>query len=144
MQKRVNLPNSQEVCPWNERFAAEASEPGYAARGPGERPVGVEALPGEHGSTETHPGTEAPSLVELMRMTRQDWDAFSRGSAIQRAGYEGFKRNVAVAMGNWLGGLELEPTEEAVAVLREALEDESELVREHAAWALSRVGVDEM
>jgi len=130
----------QEVCPWNERFAAEAGESGYAARGPGERPVGVEALPGADVSAETHPGTHAPSLLELMRMTREDWDAFSRGSAIRRAGYEGFKRNVAVAMGNWLAALGGDPPEEEVAALQEALEDESELVREHAAWALGRAG----
>ena len=120
------------------RFAEEADEPGYAARGPGRLPVGVEPLPGEDVSAETHPGTEAPSLVELMRMTREEWDTFSRGSAIRRAGYAGFKRNVAVALGNWLSGMEGEPPEEAVEVLREALDDESELVREHAAWALKR------
>jgi len=143
----------QEVCPWNERFAAEAAEPGYAARGAGERPVGVEAegqrahpqSDAARGATPwpdepSHPGTEAPSLADLMRMTREDWDAFSRGSPIRRAGYAGFKRNVAVALGNWLAAVE-EPSEEAVAVLREALEDESEVVREHAAWALGRASV---
>jgi HEAT repeat protein len=46
---------------------------------------------------------------------------------------------VAVATGNWLAGLDGEGPEEAVAVLREALEDESELVREHAAWALGQI-----
>lgn len=83
-----------------------------------------------------HPGTSAPPLVELMRMSREDWDASSRGSAIGRAGYAGFRRNVAV--GNWLAGMEGEPPEEAVAVLQEALEDEREMVREHAQWALRR------
>lgn len=160
----MNRHSSQEACPWHQRFAGESSEPGYAARRPGERPTGVEpeggveaavtaetAEPGRPGSPRAqdaaaggatpwpdrppHPGTEAPSLVDLMRMTREDWDAFSRGSAIRRAGYAGFKRNVAVAMGNWLAGMEGDPPEEAVAVLRKALADESELVREHAAWA---------
>ena len=137
------------MCPFNERFAEVSAEPGYSARGPGERPVGVERLPGERAveadasagiSAETgldgtppHPGTSAPSLVERMRMTRDDWDAFSRGSAICRAGYAGFRRNVAVAMGNWLASLEGDPPKDAAAVVREALEDESELVREHAA-----------
>lgn len=129
----------QEVCPFNVRFAEETTEPRYAARGPGERPVGVEALPGEDVSAETHPGTEAPPLVELMRMTREEWDAFTRGSAIRRAGYAGFRRNVAVAMGNWLGGLEGEPPEEARTVLRDALEDEEPVVQEHAAWALRQL-----
>jgi epoxyqueuosine reductase len=73
-----------------------------------------------------------------MRMTREEWDLWTRGSAIRRAGYAGFKRNVAVALGNWLAAVD-EPPEEAVAVLRDALGDESELVREHAAWALKQV-----
>jgi HEAT repeat protein len=42
-------------------------------------------------------------------------------------------------MGNWLAEVD-EPPEEAVAVLREALEDEEPLVREHAAWALGQRG----
>lgn len=131
----------QEVCPWNERFAAEATEPGYAARGPGERPIGVETVRGEAVGLDRppHPGTEAPSLVELMRMNRDDWEAFSRGSAIRRVGHAGFRRNVAVAIGNWLSELDEAP-EGAATVLTEALEDDSDLVREHALWALGRPG----
>jgi epoxyqueuosine reductase len=72
-----------------------------------------------------------------MRMTYAQWDLWTRGSAIRRAGYAGFKRNVAVAMGNWLAAVD-EPAEDAVAVLREAIEDEELLVRQHAAWALGR------
>ncbi len=71
-------------------------------------------------------------------MTREEWDLWTRGSAIRRAGYAGFKRNVSIAIGNWLTPVD-EPPEEAVAVLRETLEDEEPLVREHAAWALARV-----
>ena len=74
-------------------------------------------------------------------MTREGWEAFSRGSAIRRAGYAGFKRNVAVAMGNWLASVD-EPPQEAIAVLRDALESDEPLVREHAAWALERAGQD--
>ncbi|MCA9739007.1 MAG: tRNA epoxyqueuosine(34) reductase QueG [Gemmatimonadetes bacterium] len=140
----------QEVCPFTQRFAEAPTEPAYAARGPGERPVGVEALPGEAtpslrgrpdvpaetpGRVHAHPGTDAPLLVELMRMTRDEWDAFTRGSAIRRVGFAGFRRNVAVAMGNWLASAD-EPPSEAVAVLQDALEDEEPVVREHAAWAL--------
>ena len=139
----------QEVCPFNVRFAGESAERAYAARGPGELPTGVEAVPGDDASAETErdvsaeasgrahaqPGTASPSLIQLMRMTREDWDRWTRGSAIRRTGYAGFKRNVAVSMGNWLA-LSEEPPEEAVSVLREALEDGEPLVREHAAWAL--------
>lgn len=83
-------------------------------------------------------GTESPSLVALMRMSRDEWDMWTRGSAMRRAGYAGFKRNVAVAMGNWLASVD-EPPEEAVAVLREALKDPEPLVREHAGWALGQL-----
>ncbi len=74
-----------------------------------------------------------------MRMTREEWDVWTRGSAIRRAGYAGFKRNVAVAMGNCLAGIEGDPPEAVVAALRDALEDETALVREHAAWALDQL-----
>jgi hypothetical protein len=71
------------------------------------------------------------------RFTARDggaaWDAFSRGSAIRRAGRAGFARNVCVGLGNW-------GPAEAVQVLTPALSDPDPLVRTHAAWALGRVG----
>jgi epoxyqueuosine reductase len=130
----------QEVCPWNSPKLVQAtSEPDYLARvpGPSGSQPGPESGTGTHSHPHTHrgPATEAPSLVELMRMSYDEWDVWTRGSAIRRAGYAGFKRNVAVAIGNWLASVG-EPPEEAVALLREALRDEELLVREHAAWAL--------
>ncbi len=71
-------------------------------------------------------------LIELMGMSEADWDEFSRGSAIRRAGYAGFKRNVAVALGNW-------GARDAVPVLTRALSDPEPLVRAHAAWALDEI-----
>jgi hypothetical protein len=32
---------------------------------------------------------DAPSLVELMRMSYEQWDVWARGSATRRAGYVG-------------------------------------------------------
>ncbi len=126
----------QEVCPWNSPKLVQAtSERDYLPRRPGL--AGGEPGTGTHAHSHGGPPTDAPSLVELMRMTREEWDVWTRGSAIRRAGYEGFRRNVAVALGNWLAGLD-EPPEEAVAVLREALEGDDPLVREHASWALGR------
>ena len=57
----------QEVCPFNERFARPAAEPGYAPRAPGELPPGVEPLGGPD-PVARHPGTDGPHLTELMGM----------------------------------------------------------------------------
>ena len=122
----------QEVCPWNApKFVQIATEPDFTAgwREPAGRPHVPAGLP----------QTDAASLVELMRMSWEQWDVWTRGSAVRRAGYAGFKRNVAVALGNLLTAAD-EPPHEAVAVLRRALEDEA-LVREHAAWALAQRGL---
>lgn len=132
------------MCPWNNpRLVQATTEPDYLARVPA-APGGTDlAGSAPHSDTGTHPHphaesgppTESPSLVDLMRMTREDWDVWTRGSAIRRAGYAGLKRNVAVAIGNWLASVD-EPPEDAVAALRGTLEDEESLVREHAGWAL--------
>jgi len=128
------------VCPFNVKFSEEAVEPGYAARGPGERPVGVEAS-GPVGvdldpsvADTSHPGTDGPLLTELLEtaLSEEAWESFSRGSAIRRAGRAGMARNVSVALGNW-------GSSEAVPVLSDALSDPAPLVRGHAAWALGRV-----
>ncbi len=122
----------QEVCPYPRKFSSPCAEPSFAARGPGEPPVGVEKRP----SDGWHPGTRSPSLIDLMALDEAGWEAFSRGSALRRAGRAGFLRNVAVALGNW-------GSEEAVPVLVSALSDADRLVRGHAAWALGEVGSPE-
>jgi epoxyqueuosine reductase len=107
--------------------------------------VGVEDVSHETSSTPSvrplHPGTDAPSLVALLEMAldADAWEAFSRGSAIRRAGRAGFARNVCVALGNWGASVE-NPPAEAIALLSRALVDPEPLVRGHAAWALGRVG----
>jgi epoxyqueuosine reductase len=105
----------QEVCPWNERFARPAEEPRYSAR----------------------PATDGPALVDLMRMSEEDWRARTRGSAMRRAGYSGLRRNVAIALGNWLSGSDV-PDPEAIGVLTAALSDEDPVVAEAARWGLGR------
>jgi epoxyqueuosine reductase len=129
----------QEVCPWNgAKLAQPTSEPDYLARVPGPSRSQRDAESGMGTHPHSGPSTDAPSLVALMRMSYEKWDAWTRGSAIRRAGYAAFRRNVAVGLGNWLASVE-EPSEEAVAALRDALEDEKPLVREHAVWALEQL-----
>lgn len=99
----------QLVCPWN-KFAVPSSEADFAAR---------------------H-GLDAALLVDLFRWSETDWDTGTRGSALRRAGYEGWLRNLAVALGN------AETTPEVTAALRERMDHSSEIVREHVHWALEQ------
>jgi len=102
----------QEVCPWNGgKFVQITRERDFAPR---------EALTNR-------------TLIELMAMNEQEWDEFSRGSAIRRARRSGFLRNVAIALGN-------AGHRNAIPALSAALLDAEPLVRGHAAWALGRIG----
>jgi len=99
----------QLVCPWN-KFARTTSEADFAARS----------------------GLDSPLLVDLFGWTEQDFLARTEGMAIRRTGYEGWLRNVAVALGN-------APSSATVlAALRARANDNSALVREHVAWALAQ------
>ena len=103
----------QEVCPWNTRFAEPAEDPAYSPRGELD-------------------GPELISLAEALLATDESgFRRIFRRSPVRRAGRNGLLRNVCVALGNW-------GSANAVPTLRTALEDESEVVRAHAAWALER------
>jgi epoxyqueuosine reductase len=100
----------QLVCPWN-KFARTASHPDFKVR---------------------H-GLDAPRLVDLLAMTREQFEAQFAGSAIRRIGHEAFVRNVAVAMGNG-------PAEaRAIKALELRRNDPSALIAEHVQWALTRL-----
>ncbi|MEO8464238.1 MAG: tRNA epoxyqueuosine(34) reductase QueG [Gammaproteobacteria bacterium] len=97
----------QLFCPWN-KFAHASEVDDFAPR---------HALDGTR-------------LVELFAWSEAEWQVRTTGSAIRRAGYEGWLRNVAVALGN-------APREHAiVAALNARRDDASAVVREHVAWAL--------
>ncbi|MDE2796471.1 MAG: tRNA epoxyqueuosine(34) reductase QueG [Gemmatimonadota bacterium] len=108
----------QEVCPWNERFSSPAADPAYS------------------------PGFDLdnPSLIDLAtRLLEMSGKAFLRqyhDSPVSRARRNGLLRNVCVALGNWGAA-------EAVPVLERAAGDQSELVREHARWALEQIGAED-
>jgi epoxyqueuosine reductase len=105
---------SQDVCPWNRRFASELREPGFAAR---------KALAGHDSRTLAR---------EILGMSQAEFSAAFKGSPMKRAKLRGLKRNAAVVLGN-VG------TAEDADVLVRALGDDEPLVREHAAWALARL-----
>lgn len=99
----------QLVCPWN-RFAKFTKEEAFHPR---------------HNLNNSN-------LIELFSWSEQQFKENTQGSAIRRAGYIGWLRNIAVALGN------APKNDEIVAALQKRLQHPSELVREHVAWALAQ------
>lgn len=101
----------QLACPWN-RYARAAAIPDFAPR---------------------H-GLENAFLVDLFGWDEATWRSRTEGMALRRAGYSGWLRNLAVALGN-------APHDDAViAALRARADDPDAVVREHVQWALQRQG----
>jgi epoxyqueuosine reductase len=109
--KRRYRHSSQDVCPWNVKFAGENQVPEFAPRG-------------------VLAGKDARTLArEVLAMTPEEFAEAFKGSPMKRAKLRGLKRNAAVVLGN-VGD------ERNVDVLTCALEDTEPLVREHARWAV--------
>jgi epoxyqueuosine reductase len=101
----------QLVCPWN-KYAKLTKEDDFRPR---------------------H-GLDSRPLLELFAWTEQEWSARTAGSALRRAGYEGWLRNIAVALGN------APSSPEVAAGLKQRAAHPSPVVREHVAWALAQHG----
>jgi epoxyqueuosine reductase len=102
----------QQVCPWNERFAAEGGEAAFQA--PDDR--------------------AAPLLLEDLALTPQAFNRKFKGSPVKRSKRRGYLRNICVALGNGR-------QKAALPALIRILRDEPEpLVRAHAAWAVGQIG----
>jgi len=99
----------QLICPWN-KFAQETAEPDFAPR---------------------H-SLDGAKLVELFAWSEAEFLQRTEGMAIRRAGYEGWLRNIAVALGNAPASAEVR------RALQARTDHPSEIVREHVAWALAK------
>src|SRR6266571_4126153 len=99
----------QDVCPWN-RKRHFTTDPDMQPR----------------------PAQVQPLLEDLVHMTREDFKRRFQGTALERTKRRGLLRNVCVAMGN-------SGNAACIPLLESLLDDEEELVREHAAWALARL-----
>ncbi|OGT55662.1 MAG: tRNA epoxyqueuosine(34) reductase QueG [Gammaproteobacteria bacterium RIFCSPHIGHO2_12_FULL_63_22] len=99
----------QLVCPWN-KFAKRFDEPDFRARN----------------------DLDQASLVELFAWTEEEFLTRTEGSAIRRTGYEGWLRNIAVALGN------AATTPGIIDALQARAGHPSDVVQEHVAWALQR------
>lgn len=104
----------QDVCPWNRRFAR----------------------PAQRAVMEARPEMVAPALLDLLALDEDGFRRRFRNSPVQRAKRRGLLRNVCVALGNWGDPAAVEP-------LAGALADSEPLIRQHAAWALGRIGGSE-
>ncbi|HLS84111.1 MAG TPA: tRNA epoxyqueuosine(34) reductase QueG [Arenimonas sp.] len=102
----------QLACPWN-KFAVRSPEPDFRVRN----------------------GLDQASLVELFAWSEEEFLQRTEGSAIRRTGYEGWLRNLAVALGN------APRSPQVITALASRRDHPSDLVREHVAWALARHGV---
>ena len=123
ISRRVYLHSSQEVCPWNVRFARTL---------PADSPFKPR---------EVLAGKDARQLSrELLTTTQEEFSAAFKGSPMKRAKLRGLKRNAAVVLGNVRTASQMEKVEDA-QVLTRALDDPEPLVREHASWALRRAGL---
>lgn len=107
---------SQEVCPYNQKFARALSEASPFASRP--------ALSGRDAGTLAR---------ELLAMSQPEFSTAFKGSPMKRARLRGLRRNASVVLGN-VGSAD------DVLVLAAALEDEEPLVRAHSARALGRLG----
>ncbi len=104
----------QLVCPWN-KYAQLSAVPDFFER--------------------NHLGSA--SLLELWGWSEVQFRERHAGSAILRIGYERWRRNLAVALGNTLASnLDNQIKREIVWQLQRALQNASPLVAEHITWAL--------
>lgn len=99
----------QMVCPWN-RFAPSDGDEAFAP---------VEER-------------RAPLLLEELRMPPQLFSSRYQTTALSRAKYDGYRRNLAVAIGNTAD-------RQAVPVLADVAAQASPMVAEHATWAASQI-----
>jgi epoxyqueuosine reductase len=109
----------QLVCPWN-RYAQRSPLPDFDER----------------------PGLGGAGLLTLWAWDEDEWRRRTEGSAIRRIGWERWRRNLAVALGN---ALRATPSPDEHLGCRQALlaarADATELVRIHIDWALEAATV---
>ena len=102
----------QLVCPWN-RHATPSREADFAPR---------------------H-GLDTATLLDLWAWDEATWLCKTEGMALRRAGWRGWRRNLAVALGN------APASGEAVEALEQGKVGADDLVAEHIDWALERKAV---
>jgi epoxyqueuosine reductase len=102
----------QLVCPWN-KYAQRSTLPDFDPR----------------------QGLDAATLLQLWAWNEADFLRHTEGSAIRRIGWQRWRRNLAVALGNhWRESGDAAAAE----ALQSARDAADEIVREHIDWALAQ------
>ncbi|REH39941.1 epoxyqueuosine reductase [Paraperlucidibaca baekdonensis] len=104
----------QLVCPWN-RYARASAEPDFVPR---------------------H-GLDGPALLELWHWDEATWQSRTEGMPLRRTRYEGWLRNVSIALANAPANATIV---QALEQRRESLSSSEHLnavVAEHIDWAIS-------
>jgi len=99
----------QTICPWN-KFAKTVNEQDF--------------LPKTNLLNQP--------LERLFLWSEMEWKKNTQETALQRPGYLGWLRNIAVALGN------AKTTERALSALKSRANEKSAMVREHVVWALEQ------
>jgi epoxyqueuosine reductase len=78
------------------------------------------------------PNIPLPVVTDDLRLSPSEFNQCFKRSPIKRAKRRGYLRNLAVTIGN-------SGNEKALHVLEQAAQDEEQLVREHAQWAMNKI-----
>lgn len=110
----------QDVCPWNQKSQANAFRSGPIVLDP---------------ELEPRPELINPALDWLASLDEKSFEREFNGSPVRRTGFQGLRRNVAIAMGN--SGLV-----QFAAKLEEWTTASDDGLRVAARWALGRLRAD--
>lgn len=106
----------QEVCPWNNK-APTSDDPAW----------------------QPTPGRTMPDLIELFSWDEERFRTEFRHTPLWRAKRRGLLRNAALLLGNQAARMtDSAQKNRAVLALRQGMEDEEEIIRNAAKWAIEK------
>jgi epoxyqueuosine reductase len=134
----------QDVCPWNRHapvtYATEFQPRSFAHATAPAAASGEEkefSLSGKNGAPRET--LFSPRLEWLASLSQRDFTEMFRGSPIKRTKWQGFIRNVCVALGNSKLQGDLAAFERVSSVLTRLAASADPVISESAQWAISRI-----